>query len=379
MTHDYAELNRQLDKVKSKVFQEKNAAFFGPLMCSLEFHWSEEIPTAGTDGVQIIWNPNFFKECCFNTNKTVLRHELDHAARLHAVRRVDRNPEIWNYACDIRINNDLQNEGYSFEGIEDAWILHLLDRNGPMVEEDIYDYLMKKATPIPAGGSFGKGGTGDMLPLPNDKKQQAVNNVVRAVQQAKAANAAGSIPGGIESMLNEFLKPIIPWESALMKFFTDLLQEDYTWRRPNRRYQDVYLPSRFTDDGRLEHLMYFLDVSGSITEKEIVRFNSEVKYIQDTLKPQKLTLVQFDTRIQDVRVFEEGEPFSKIKIVGRGGTSLTCVRDYIEKHKPTAAVIFSDLYCTPMQKLRQEIPIIWVVVNSLAQNPSFGKVIRITA
>ena len=377
MTHDYAELNKQLDKVKSKVFQEKNAAFFGPLMCSLEFRWTEEIPTAATNGVEIIWNPNFFKECCFNANKTVLRHELDHAARLHAVRRNDRNPEIWNYACDIRINNDLQNEGYSYEGIEDAWILHQLDRNGPMVEEDIYDYLMKKAIPVPSTGSFGKGDKGDMLPLPNDKKQQAVNNVVRAVQQAKAVNAAGSIPGGIESMLNEFLKPIIPWESALMKFFTDLLHEDYTWRRPNRRYQDVYLPSRFTDDGRLEHLMYFLDVSGSITEKEIQRFNSEVKYIQDTLKPQKLTLIQFDTRIQNVRVFEEGEPFSKIKIVGRGGTSLTCVRDYIEKHKPTAAVIFSDLYCTPMQKLKQEIPIIWVVVNSLAQKPSFGKVIRI--
>ena len=379
MTHDYTELNKQLDKVKSKVFQEKNAAFFGPLMCSLEFRWTDEVPTAATNGIEIVWNPDFFKECCFNANKTILRHELDHAARLHAVRRGDRDPEIWNYACDIRINNDLQNEGYSFEGIEDAWIMHALDRKSPMVEEDIYDYLIKKAIPIPAGGAFGKGGKGDMLPVPNDKKQQAVNNVVRAVQQAKAANAAGSIPGGIESMLNEFLKPIIPWESALMKFFTDLLSEDYTWRRPNRRYQDVYLPSRFTDDGRLEHLMYFLDVSGSITEKEIQRFNSEVKYIQDTLKPQKLTLIQFDTRIQDVRVFEEGEPFSKIKIVGRGGTSLVCVRDYIEKHKPTAAVIFSDLYCTPMQKLKQEIPIIWVVVNSLAQNPSFGKVIRINA
>lgn len=378
MTHDYTELNKQLDKVKSKVFQEKNAAFFGPLMCSLEFRWSEEIPTAATNGIEILWNPSFFKEMPFNTNKTILLHELNHAARLHAVRRVDRNPEIWNYACDIRINNDLQNEGYSFED-SNPWIMHQVDVKGPMAEEDIYDYLMKKAIPVPSSGSFGKGTEGDMLPLPSDKKQQAVNNVVRAVQQAKATNAAGSIPGGVESMLNEFLKPIIPWESALMKFFTDLLSEEYTWRRPNRRYQDVYLPSRFTDDGRLEHLMYFLDVSGSITEKEIQRFNSEVKYIQDTLKPQKLTLIQFDTQIQDVRVFEEGEPFSKIKIVGRGGTSLVCVRDYIEKHKPTAAVIFSDLYCTPMQKLKQEIPIIWIVVNSLAQNPSFGKVIRINA
>jgi predicted metal-dependent peptidase len=140
----------------------------------------------------------------------------------------------------------------------------------------------------------------------------------------------------------------------------------------------MYLPSRFTDEGRLEHLMYFQDVSGSITESNIVRFNSELKYVWDTFKPQKMTIVQFDTRITQVDEFTEGDPFEKIKIVGRGGTCLKCVREKIIKDEPTAAIIFSDMQVAPMQKV--DIPVLWVCVDSgwgIGHTPTFGKVIRI--
>ena len=87
-------------------------------------------------------------------------------------------------------------------------------------------------------------------------------------------------------------------------------------------------------------------------------------------------MVQFDTMIQDVKEFTEDDPFDEIKVIGRGGTCLVCVREYIEKHKPTAAVVFSDLYCTPMQPLTEEIPVIWAVIGSNLTGP-FGKTIHI--
>lgn len=376
-TTDYALLNRKMDKVRSKVFLGKNAAFFGSLLCSLEFVWSREITTAATDSVTLWWNPDFFEATVPETNETILIHELNHAARLHHIRQGSRDPEVFNWACDIRINNDLENDGFTFVGEENCWKDHSYDTNGLMCEEDIYDLLMKQQQQRPKQGSWGsKPGPGDMVPTKNTNRQTAINNVVRAVQQAKISGNAGDIPGGIEEMLNRFLDPVVPWEPLLMQFFTDMLDEDYTWRRPNRRCQDIYLPSRFNDDGRLEHLIYFLDVSGSITGSQILRFNSEVKYIQEVLKPQRLTLVQFDTKIQDVREFREEDPFTEIKIIGRGGTSLTCVHEYIEKHQPTAAIVFSDLYCTPMQPLKSRTPIIWAVVDSGIIAP-FGKTIHI--
>lgn len=383
-TLDIAKISRDLDKTKSKVFLGEDAAFFGSLMCSLTFRWSESLKTAATNGIDVWWNPNFFNSLTEEARVTVLKHELWHVARMHMIRQGSRDGKIFNYACDIRINNDLtkaDKTGLAFKGIENCWRDPAYDKFEIMAEEDIYDLLMKGAIPPPPAGSFGGDdsgeGEGDMLPLDQAQQQQVVNTVVQAVQQAKLSGKAGAIPGGVEQLLSKFLDPVVPWEQVLMQFFTDLLHEDFTWRRPNRRYQDMYLPSRFTDDGRLEHLIYFLDVSGSISDKDILRFNSEVKFIQESLNPQKLSLVQFDTSIRKVDEFEADQPFEEIKVVGRGGTSFEDVRAYIEKHKPTAAVIFSDMECDPMEPLTVEIPIIWAVLGRSRFSVPFGKVINI--
>ena len=279
--------------------------------------------------------------------------------------------------CDIRINNDLEREGSSFYGVEDCWKDKSFDDNGIAAEEDIYDLITNQCGAATVGSWGDPSGEGDMIPLTNQEKQQAINTVVQAVHQAKLAGQAGNLPGSIEATLNKFLEPVIAWQTVLMQFFTDLLNEDYSWKRPNRRYNDMYLPSRFTDDGRLEHLIYYLDVSGSVTDAQALRFNSEVKYIQEVLKPQRLTLVQFDTCIQDVKEFKEEDPFDEIKIIGRGGTSFEPVREHMLEHRPTAAIVFSDMWCEPMQPLNEEIPIIWVAINNRTATVPFGKLIHI--
>lgn len=369
---DYDFLQRELDRTKSQVFLGKNAAFLGSLMCSMDFFWNEDEPTASTNGIDYSWNPHWFLSLPPKTRCTVLIHELWHPARLHMLRRGDRDPQYWNYACDIRINNDLENEGYSFEGVEWAWKDHSFDANGRAAEEDIYDQLMQTMPPIPP-----QPGGGDLREPSKEQLHKQVNAVVKAVHQAKLAGQAGSIPGNIEELIKQFLEPILPWEQLLMQFFTDLLDEDYSWKRPNRRYQDLYLPCRFTDDGRLEHLIYYLDVSGSISDKDVLRFNSEVKYIKESLNPAKLTLVQFDTTIRQERVFHEHDLFEEVVVVGRGGTSLVPVREHIHQHKPTAAIIFSDLDCPAMQPLDYDIPVIWIAVHARGRDVPFGKLIHI--
>jgi predicted metal-dependent peptidase len=375
---DVENLQRELDRVKSKVFLGKNAAFLGSLLCSLNFIWDESTETAATNGLSFWWNPNWFLELPPATRETVLLHELWHPGRLHMIRRGNRDPEIWNYACDIRINNDLENEGHSFVGAEDCW----KDQSfGNMVEEDIYDFLIQNQKPPPPnGGSWGaKDKGGDITLLDQKQIVSAVNNVVRAIQQAKMAGDAGAIPGGIETIIEKFLAPIVPWEQHLNQFFTDLCDEDYSWKRPNRRHigDDLYLPSRIRDDGKLEHLAYYLDVSGSVSNADVLRFNSEVKYIKEFFNPEKLTLVLFDTRITATYEFSPEDTFEKIVVVGRGGTSLVPVREHIQEHKPTAAVIFSDLQCPQMQPLDFQIPVLWVAIRAAGKTVPFGKLIHI--
>ena len=120
-----------------------------------------------------------------------------------------------------------------------------------------------------------------------------------------------------------------------------------------------------------------MDVSGSISDHDILRFNSEVKFIKETFNPIKLTLVQFDTRISSEQTMTEDEPFDKIVVLGRGGTCLRPVRQHIIDNEPTAAIIFTDLYVAPMQELPIEVPIIWASTSTGISVP-FGKLIHVT-
>ena len=377
------DLNRELDKVKAKVFIGSSSAFLGSIMCSLNFSWDDTIPTACTNGLNLLFNPEFFIGLVPDTRKTVLVHELWHVARMHSIRRGDRDPKNWNYACDIRINNDLENEGFTFEGMEWCWKDQSVDENGILCEEDIYDLLMKGKIKKPKTGSWGDlSGKGDLTEsneISNITKQQIINVVAQAVQQATLAGQAGTIPGGIKTTMDSFLAPIVPWTSTLYQFFTELEEENYSYKHMNRRYLalDMVMPGKYKDESKLADLAYFIDVSGSITDEQVLRCNSEIKYIQQEIKPGKLTVIQFDTQIQDVRVFLEDDPFDKIEIVGRGGTCLRCVKKYIDKHNPTAVVIFSDLECDPMVKPKKDIPIIWIVLSNHGFKPTFGKVIKI--
>lgn len=377
-------LQRELDRTKAEVFlNNSTAGFLGSVMCSMQFVWDETIETASTDGLTLWWNPHWFLSLPPESRKTVLYHELWHPARLHMLRKGSRDHKIWNYACDIRINNDLLREGYSFKEIEWGWMDPTIDQGpkGILAEEEIYELLMSKQIqppPQPTGGSGqpGDGDVGDMREPTEQEIRQIVSNVVMAVQQAKLAGCGG-IPGVTTSTLDKFLESIVPWETLLWKFFTDMLDEDHTWKRPNRRYSDIYMPSTEDSDGRLEHLAYFIDVSGSVSDADVVRCNSEIKYIKEELKPKKLSLFLFDTRITKEYVFEEDDPFDKLVIVGRGGTSFEPVREKINEIQPTAAVIFSDMDCPPMQPLDCEVPVIWIGVNARKKTVPFGEIIFI--
>jgi predicted metal-dependent peptidase len=371
-------LNEELNKTKAQMFIGGTGAFLGSLMCSLEFIWDETVQTAETDGVSLWWNPHWFLSLKPATRKTVLAHELWHPGLLHMIRRGNRDPEIWNQAADYRINNDLKKEGYTFEGIEWCCLNPDLDKGGRMVEEDIYDLLINSgAKPKPTWGVPGAG-KGDMRDPTEETILKGIANVVKAVQAAEASGQAGTVPGGTKGIIKKFLTPVVPWEGLLYKFFSDLAEIAYTWARPNRRYTNMYLPSTYEEEGRLDHLIYYLDVSASITAQERLRFNSEVKYIKETFNPRKLTLVQFDTRIMDEKTFEESDSFDVVTDAHGSGTSLVCVREHIEKHQPTAAIIFSDLEVTPMVRPTVHVPIIWIRIGRGGGHvPTYGEVIYI--
>lgn len=365
-----SDIDTLFNKTKGNLFFQKNAGYLGSLLCQVTFRWDSSIDTAGINPTTFVWNPDFFLSLDKDTRVTVLAHELWHNGYLHSVRLGDRCPDIWNQAADHRINNDLKKHGYYMGGFP-----YLMD---PKYEDDswttdlIYDDL------ISSGGKPMERPMGSDV-IYTDKqgdKDKAVSAVVGAMTTARMTGApAGDMPGEIGMLIDKFLNPKLPWETILYNFFNALVQEEYSYARPNRRYEDPLLRG-LTGRNGLEHLVYFVDVSGSITDEQVLRMNSEVKYIQEQLNPERLTLITFDHGIQDIFEFERDDPFPFIEIHGRGGTSLYEPWEYLKRNQPTACVVFTDL-CVDIPE-NPGIPLIWVCTDNAYAEVPYGQLIHIS-
>ena len=249
----------------------------------------------------------------------------------------------------------LDNEGDSFEGLK-PWLDHQYDG---MTTEEVYDELIKRRDQELEDlvKQFGKKlwgykdeetGQGDRVTSSKPENQEDATVDRAHDHQQRGLSCTRSYDGGWRrghargGPDNPKAVPIA--QAALGTDPAPVLQRagqrGLQLARPNRRYQDIYLPRCRTIVRAWITSPAFEDVSGSISDADSIRFNSEFKYVKDTFQPEKMTLLQFDTIIQKEDVFLKDDPFEEIQIIGRGGTSLVCVRDWIIENEPTAVVIF---------------------------------------
>lgn len=381
-------LDTMMKKTKGQLMiHDQGTAFLGSLLCSHKFIWDKDCPTAWCNGSTIAFNPKFYVWLTPTSRVTVLAHELWHTGYDHMSRLgKERDPNLWNQAADFVINGRLDSWGFDFSQL--MQIGPCLDHQyDGMTTEQIYRMLEQQFPPMPCpSGSTGDpnpsqgpgtpGLSGD-LRKPGSIEEEATikQNVAKAIQVSKMAKEAGVIPGEIKELISDFFEPVLSWEVLLARFYTELSKDDYSWKRPSRRYETEYLPSPDGDNG-LIHMTYYLDVSGSVTSEQIKLFFSEVKFIHETLRPQRTTMVTFDTKIHEVIEIEQDDDFESFEITGRGGTSLVCVHDHIKKHLPTAAVIFSDMHVKPMID-NPGPPILWAIMGNKKAKTFFGQEIHI--
>jgi len=365
-------INDLLNKTKGQLFFQQGAGFLGRLLCKVSFVWSTEIDTAAISSKKLYWNPDFFMKLDAKTRVTVLAHELWHNALMHGARLNGRCPDVWNIAADHVINLLLKQHGYYMDGFPYVMDAQFVGWS----TDEIYDHLQKPGGPgstPPPGSEDGLGQ--DIMPAGADDLPDLIADVVAAMAGAgMSGGKPGDIPAEITLIIDKFLNPKLPWETILYNFFNALTSQEYSFTRPNRRYEDPMIPG-ITGRNGLEHLIYYLDISGSITDQHILRFNSEVKFIQETLTPERLTLVTFDTEIHDVYEFEKDDPFEKIVVTGRGGTDLADVFEHAQANNPTAMIVFTDLEVGIPDN--PGIPIIWICVDNLNKTVPYGQLIHL--
>jgi predicted metal-dependent peptidase len=158
-----------------------------------------------------------------------------------------------------------------------------------------------------------------------------------------SAKVAGILPAGWERLINELIKPEIDWRRLLITTLTKGIGSNVkrTWSRPSRKLPFVY-PGKETL--KLSKVIVLVDTSGSIGEKELKKFVSEVYGI---LKENaEVVVIPWDATAYEPIYLKSQRDIDKLKtgLRGGGGTRILPALEMVDKKFGDAdmVVIFSD-------------------------------------
>lgn len=181
----------------------------------------------------------------------------------------------------------------------------------------------------------------NFIPVSN-ATQNLMNEVVR--QMDSGGKGRGSLPRNIIDQINKLNEPPqIKWQSLIVKQIgKQVCGKRKSPNRLNRRDpKSIYKKGNLND--RLNPIVVAFDVSGSVSNKELMYFLNELQALSDKMKL-PITYIQFDWDIQNVETIAPNEKPS-FNLHGRGGTSFQPVFDYLKDEqypKETQLFIFTD-------------------------------------
>ena len=358
-----------MDKLKAKLIFADNTAFFTSMLYGLEFEEDYSADAAYTTGHMIGFNPDFMSVLSDDSQQFVLVHEICHVAFNHIPRAKGKDADKWNRACDYWINHYLVSVGFRmppapYTGLYDERFTHDMSVN------EIYNLLPdepEKENPM----------AGDIKPDPNDDPKEledkTMEAVLRATLQAEKSKQAGTLPGGLQRMLHDYLNPQIPWSVVLANFLYEKSTDDYSWSRPNRRYEDIYIPSIISEG--MGRIAIYIDCSCSVSQEEFAAQMTEAQALKDMFNPFTMDIIFFNQGIVSVTSFARDEQLD-IELPVSGGTRIGPVMNHLDKHPADVAVIMTDGYFSHVP-LEPSTPIFWVIVDNTDFEYPFGTVLNI--
>ncbi|MCG5077250.1 DUF2201 family putative metallopeptidase [Paraburkholderia tagetis] len=378
--------------------------FFGALALRLKVLEDPACKTFWVDGETLGYNPAFLDTLNDLECRGVLAHEILHVANGHCFRQGPRDADRWNDACDYAINPIVKQAGFVLP------IRHLDDArfHGKSAEE-IYAVLTQEArqrekekaggkpgaqspggqqapanganTPSAAPEPGAPSSCGEVRPYPGpDKPVKEAEWKVATLQAAKAAKMRGKLPGGMQSMVQTAAEPSVDWRSILMRFAQQVTNDDYSFAMPNRRYLHLgfYLPSLHSP--AVGDAVFVRDSSGSVFDETQAQFAAEIIHVAEVVRPSRLIVMDCDTRVTQVQVFERGDPIELAPVKGGGGTAFTDPFRRLEEEGINPAFL---VYLTDMDGRFPEVspsfPVLWASTTPIrrARQAPFGEMVEV--
>ena len=370
------------------------------------------IPTMATDGTTVLYNKDFVLSIQEPEIDFTRLHELFHKIMKHHLRIGNRNPIIWNFACDFVINPKVKELSYHGQHGNKSHVI-TMPQGGlydpkyiGKTEEWVYDDLVKHYRVVEissddngdddgnGGGKYklspkdGKGddimpqGWGEFTPSTKSSEEQAIES--QEIDQQIMSNASllrdigQDSPSFVKDLLDKIKQSKVEWQDVLRRFIGGDNSEDYSFRRVHRKtYHSYGMFAPSSEKIGVGDIVVAIDSSGSVSQDELSQFLGEIQAINEDMKPTSITIITCDSQIRNVQRFEQGEPIDKINISGRGGTCVQPVFRYLEDENVqfNTLVYFSDMYINDYPK-EFDKPLLWIASqgNHNYCNPPCGEI-----
>lgn len=390
---------RRLQKAKISLMRSEKFALFGGILMVGRTTIDEHLPTAATNGRDERYGREFVKQLKDAELAFVVMHEGMHKAFRHLTtwRKLhDENPRMANAACDYVINlqlKDLDPEGRIVsmpiyrEGKHKGEVMGLIDEKyRGLNAKQVFDLLKEEQDSNGQGEGFDEHEWDGADELTDGEKAKLAKDIDQAMRQGLMAHQklVGKGTGGLSRELEDLLAPKVDWREVLREFVksTCRAKDTSSWRRVNRRFLStgVYMPSMIGE--KVGHLVIGVDTSGSVGVEELAEFLSEVKGIAEEVNPDKVDLIYWDGAVAAHEEYEGSTVaniVSSTKPAGGGGTSPSCVSQYLKDNKiePECVIMLTDGYVGNDWGSDWAAQVLWVITGGNKVMAEIGKTIHL--
>lgn len=390
---------RRIQKAHIALMRNPKFALYSGILMVGKVEIDDDFSTAATNGRDCKYGRKFVKSVNDKELAFVILHENMHKAYQHLTvwkKLYKENPQLANMACDYVINIELhdydpQQTTIAMPKDKDGNLLGLLDeRFRGMNSKQVFDILKQECK---GGGGSGQGGGGfdqhdwdGADSLTKEEKEQLGKEIDAALRQGiMAAKKVGKEKGsGVNRELQDLLEPQVDWRDELRDLVKTMCRtkDKSSWRRINRRFLaggDTYMPSMIGET--VGRILLGVDTSGSIGD-ELKAFMGEVKFLAEELRPEGIDLLYWGSSVVQHETYAMHELdglISSTRPKDGGGTSPSCVTDYIEeqKLKPEICIMFTDGVVGDDWGGNWPTSVLWCVVGNKSAVASTGKTIHV--
>jgi predicted metal-dependent peptidase len=348
------------------------------------------LTTAGTDGVDVHYNPEFIAPMTRKQLRYLVAHEAAHRALKHCTDYMPikkKYPNEFAQAVDYVVNGIIESMDTMGDFLErPTTVAPLIDAKyaDKSVPEVVRMLLQdpKPQQPMDEHMDPAPGEDGEADPKAVQAAQEAIAEAMRQGEIVQTALRQQAGIGTGNNALSGFREQKTDWRGPLRRFITDLCEGDEQSRfnPPNRRFMPlgIILPSHFSE--ATGEVVIACDTSGSMSSILPMVFG-EVANICKTVTPASVRVLWWDTEVKLEQKFTPKDYGNIAKLVaprGGGGTTVSCVAKYMrEKNiKPKCCILLSDGYLEAVY----EPPagnLLWGIVGNRAFRPSRGRVLHI--